>query len=1474
MTTAAPAPTLKKEKTAAKLRYLNKKKIRRKANQAAAPKKKKRRVEPGEQDAKVSGGGDRGISSSSSNSDSSDSSESSSSDSSDSDRDEKIEKPEKPEISENPEIPNIPEISQEIPQQPPQLPLLSFPEPQNLNVASTEDLKKLGLPDVFANEISIDANQSFPSTQAHTLGLGGRLSNRLIQIGFESLFAVQLAAIPLLIGDMNDGIRHPLYPAESPRDICVSAPTGSGKTLGYTLPIVEVLSRRIVTRLRALIVLPTRDLVSQVRETFELFAKGTDLKIGTITGQQSFQQEQAKLVGQTDTMLVNLITTPGRLIDHINSTPNFTVQHLRFLVIDEADRLMNQSFQSWIDRVQIALTTPIKIPPRTDAHDALGGTNKHDLMETFERPQRGVQKMLFSATLTTDPSKIRSLHLNDPKFVVVRNEKVEDYAIPSTLEERMIVSETAYKPLMLLHLLYQRGVKRALCFTKSVESATRLMHLLRLFNDQVGNGPTVASFSSDLSPQERQKMLTKFKDGEVDMLVSTDVIARGIDVQGIENVINYDIPLDMPKYVHRVGRTARAGLVGTAWTLVEVQEAKYFKGYTKNAKHQVKKVRPTTKEVEPLMEAYDVALTTTMDFNFSNYSIEDHAQPPTSYDGYDPLSISPGEGATEAEVKVEAEDIQQPLQYKYNKHRGSVPSLSSAFSSFTVDQQSPVTPSGYFGHPFASLSNANRHSISVVAPSDTFIKPANVIPPLPPQHEQQEQHLQQVHHPAQVSRHNDQEDKKLSARIVITLKNFLNAPHRMNFGEQIISITTPQTAQKSYGNEKRFIAPPPQVCLIGKNWNSDINNKKSGQSHALGQLSPSVEVKLGNSREAHHCDLKWTEFQSHPAQASQVTQATQTGNMPLTPPSSSPNSSKSDSHDDTSDISDNNSNNRMMHGKAVAKHLHISEVSDDRRITNCNAQVIIPSLLSSNPFKGSFSLPNMNIISKASKQRKPKRNEDICVFHGSLVSLYNRAKSQTSSTRYLTVTGTPAVWPLGSDYQINNEEGIDLRNATFTPDANYWDPFIIWMYDTEYAQDRLPNVPSDWPTPPVGALPTGMYTTAIRANSVVVLQSLAHGVVSPPLIVRRGGKGSSVTGGGNVEQQRRRSSLDSNANQHRQVGCIKGSVLGEPTVQLNKVGLELAAQTQTPSQTDGNDLEASGMYLTCVDELIRLITPPKAHEGPVEFPHKNQNSNSNYKYNQEGASKSRRTSYQSDMHDMYEESGADVSYKPRSRRTSVRRSSISNESGGRNKRRSSHYDANNLDAFAEDGMTWSLDVGEIALWTLSCAEVHNHHIYTPEFTPGANLPLDTLNKRTNLDGAIAIAIPYLDSWVHCDVRTKRRYSGEEIEGEMVDIVKVIGKNFDVFSNDTADIYLGGKIRKARGVGLGLDLGEEGKTSMHDEEVAVWRSAYVNYISNEELIVGLPNLRDIDGELVDNSLTLIAVLKQNGCIIPSCVTVTI
>ncbi|TIC02138.1 hypothetical protein E3Q17_01498 [Wallemia mellicola] len=1368
MNSAAPAPTLKKQKTAAKKRYLKNKKIRRKANQASAP-KKKRRLDTAKTDDK-NGDKESSDSSNSSSSSSNSSSESDSDDSSDSD-DEKVTTKESKATTKEPEALKKSSSPTEPPGpvEAPQLPLLAFPEPQNLNTATQEELKKLGLPDVFANEIPVDANQTFPSAQSHTLGIGQRLKSRLTDIGFESLFAVQLAAIPLLIGDLKENIRHPLYPSESPRDICVSAPTGSGKTLGYTLPIVEIISRRLVTRLRALVVLPTRDLVSQVKETFEIFAKGTDLKIGTITGQQSFQQEQAKLVDQTDSVLAGgcskvdiLIATPGRLIDHINSTPNFTLQHLRFLVIDEADRLLNQSFQSWIDRIQVALTTPIQTQPKTDTHDALGYPNsmlideKHDLIETFERPQRGVQKMLFSATLTTDPSKIRSLHLNEPKFVIVRNNKVEDYAIPTTLEERMIVSETAYKPLI-------------------------------LFKEEVGNGPTVASFSSDLSPQERQKMLTKFRDGEVDMLISTDVIARGIDIQGIENVINYDIPLDMPKYVHRVGRTARAGLVGKAWTLVEVQEAKYFKTYTKNAKHEVKKARPMTKEVEPLMEAYDKAwIETTMDFDFSNYNIEESTQPVAVYqDDYDSLSISP----TGGQVRRVEDDIVKTEQPEVDPEQRT--------HTFTVDQPTPVTPtSGYFGHPFVNLSNANRHSVSVVAPSDTFIKPATVIPPPStsssiPGHKlekQQEDELRII----------DEQEKRLK----ISLKNFLNSPHRVDFGEQIISISTPQTAQKSYGNEKRFIAPPPQVCLIGKNWNSE--NKKGGQSHALaldlGQLSPSVQVKLGNGLQAHDCELKWSQFTESQSKQS---------NLPLTPPDSSPNSNKSDYVEESNDT-----NQMTMLGKALARHLHITDVADDRKITNCYAEFRITKY--EYHFKGF----------KAKETKTQRRNLRIS---------------------WQLVTGTPSIWPTGSDNCPNNENGINLQNATFTPDANYWDPFIIWIYDTEHAGDTLPSVPDDWPTPPVGAIASGVNSTAIKANCVVVLQSLSHGVVSPPLIVRRGGKGTSVTGGGNVDDYRRRSSLDSNSHSNqRQTGCIKGSVLGESTVQLNKVGLELAVQ----SSTEPGQLEASGMYLTCVDELIRLIVPPKSQSGAVDFPVKDR----------DNANKSRRTSYQSDIAN---DDSQDISYRPK--RKSSARSSTDQSSSSRNKRRSSQYDANNLDAYAENGMTWSLDVGEIALWTISGVEVHNHYIYTPEFNAST---IDQYFKRSNLN--VTVPIPFFSTWIKVDSKANGYQPGRsnlKFYNNMDNVMQVFGKNFQGFDNDSIDLYFYGKVQKKTGVGLGIDLGGEYKPIDEEEEIVIWKSTFVDYISNDEIIVGLPSNED-NYKVIDDKLNLIAVIKENGTIIPT------
>lgn len=260
----------------------------------------------------------------------------------------------------------------------------------------------------------------------------------------------------------------------------------------------------MVTRLRALVVLPTRDLCVQVKETFETFVKGTDLKIATSTGQNSFAHEQNILVGDINTPLVLggrsridvLITTPGRLIDHIKSTPNFTLQHLRFLVIDEADRLLNQSFQDWLHHILTAIhPSERRLMEKNDSNNKNGVVGQRSKLQPFSLKQNtapgskeldemlglgmvtiktdtlgfpihdavapgflssffdvpesdvedpkalSVQKLLFSATLTRNPAKIASLQLSDPQYVAVQEvgedgEEKQKYTTPAGLTVR------------------------------------------------------------------------------------------------------------------------------------------------------------------------------------------------------------------------------------------------------------------------------------------------------------------------------------------------------------------------------------------------------------------------------------------------------------------------------------------------------------------------------------------------------------------------------------------------------------------------------------------------------------------------------------------------------------------------------------------------------------------------------------------------------------------------------------------------------------------------------------------------------------------------------------------------------------------------------------------------------------------------------------------------------------------------------
>ncbi|KAI9061028.1 DEAD-domain-containing protein [Trametes sanguinea] len=544
----------------------------------------------------------------------------------------------------------------------PPVALPAFPQPRRPDAPSKTVLALQGLDKALIEAEVIDPATTLPlqasqDTQDERSGLSGRMCKRLSDLGIAELFAVQTAVVPLLLSSSR--ARSLYRPYDPPEDLCVSAPTGSGKTLAYVLPIVEVLSSRVVTRLRALVVLPTRDLVVQVRETFEAVAKGRGLKIGTATGQHSFAHEQAQLVAERHADLSGgsskvdiLICTPGRLIDHLNGTPNFSLQHLRFLVIDEADRLLAQSFQDWLAQVLAATRPPrpsdghhasdfmseASVPLETRPHpDALAPAFLHLLCDVpyvrtdyDEKKEPSCQKLLFSATLTRDPAKIAALGLRNPKYIVVQRKKdgvaskeegvldfvMEKFTMPATLTEHMLVCESSVKPLMLFHLVHMRGVTNALVFTKSAESTTRLVRLFEFFEaarhdaNKESNRVVARAYSSDLAPAERKSILEQFKNQQINILICSDLISRGIDISHVSHVVSYDVPVDFRKYVHRVGRTARAGRAGDAWTLVEEQEARYFKTMLKEADHleKVKRLRVSDADVAPLKPAYEAAL--------------------------------------------------------------------------------------------------------------------------------------------------------------------------------------------------------------------------------------------------------------------------------------------------------------------------------------------------------------------------------------------------------------------------------------------------------------------------------------------------------------------------------------------------------------------------------------------------------------------------------------------------------------------------------------------------------------------------------------------------------------------------------------------------------------------------------------------------------------------------------------------------
>lgn len=402
----------------------------------------------------------------------------------------------------------------------------------------------------------------------------------------KSFFPVQAEVIPAILESCAHGflVGRGGY---RPNDICVSAPTGSGKTLAFVIPIIQALMERVVCEVRALVVLPTKELAQQVCKVFNVYADGTGLKVALIAGHKSFSKEQETLVTKKIfgfcSLADILVCTPGRLVDHIQKTEGFTLRHLRFLVIDEADRMIDTMSHDWLPQV---ISTVYKVEPCDHGNLFARKMPEVPTAANYGQLQIPLQKLLFSATLTHNPEKLQKLGLYQPRLFTSMHKKPksdiaedqtepptsQNFSLPEELTHYYIPCSLSSKPLILLHFLFNLHFSRVLCFTNSRESSHRLFLLIKLFG-----GINVAEFSSRLSPGQRKKTLKEFEQGKIQLLISTDATARGIDITGVKCVINYDAPQYIRVYVHRVGRTARGGTTGLAFTmLLKVQEQRYM----------------------------------------------------------------------------------------------------------------------------------------------------------------------------------------------------------------------------------------------------------------------------------------------------------------------------------------------------------------------------------------------------------------------------------------------------------------------------------------------------------------------------------------------------------------------------------------------------------------------------------------------------------------------------------------------------------------------------------------------------------------------------------------------------------------------------------------------------------------------------------------------------------------------------------
>ena len=361
-------------------------------------------------------------------------------------------------------------------------------------------------------------------TSFSELGLSPEILRAVTEAGYTTPTPIQAQAIPVVLAGL---------------DVMGGAQTGTGKTAGFALPILQRLQPYANSSpsparhpVRALILAPTRELAIQVEEATKEYGKYTGLRSTCVFGGVDIKQQLAIVRAGVEI----LVATPGRLLDHIEHK-SINLGQVEIFVLDEADRMLDMGFIPDIKRIMALLPATAKR-----------------------------QNLLWSATFSNEIKRLADQLLNEPQLIEVarRNEAAD------TVTQRAYKCPQDAKRALLVHIVKSRNVWQVLCFVRTKHGASRLARQLEK------DGLVTEAIHGDKTQQARLEALTMFKEGKLQVLVATDVAARGLDIDDLPLVINYELPHTPEDYVHRIGRTGRAGATGEAISFVAPDEEKYL----------------------------------------------------------------------------------------------------------------------------------------------------------------------------------------------------------------------------------------------------------------------------------------------------------------------------------------------------------------------------------------------------------------------------------------------------------------------------------------------------------------------------------------------------------------------------------------------------------------------------------------------------------------------------------------------------------------------------------------------------------------------------------------------------------------------------------------------------------------------------------------------------------------------------------